>query len=70
MKKFLLSSIIAATFTFAGFNTTANATVTSSTTTIKKVKAEGDIHRTQTKSGHTIVQQENADGSMYLVCIC
>jgi hypothetical protein len=70
MTKFFLSSIIAATFIFAGF-TTANATVSSSAiTTVKKVKVEGEIHRTPTKSGHEIVQQENADGSMYLICIC
>ncbi len=55
---------------FAGSITTANAIAPSTTTTIKKVKDEGDLHRTRTASGHEIIQVEDANGDLHLVCIC
>ncbi|AFM05514.1 hypothetical protein Fleli_3182 [Bernardetia litoralis DSM 6794] len=70
MTKFFLSSVIAATFMFASF-TTANATVSSSTkTTVKKVKAEGDTHKFKNADGTHSVFEEQADGSWVFICRC
>jgi methionyl-tRNA synthetase len=66
MTKFILSSIIATTFMFASFTTTANAAVsTSSKASVKKVKDAGDIYTIG-----SMVFYEEEDGTLTLICDC